>query len=100
MPSFNEIYDEVEDLRGLLSAFQVTYPDTGVRIEPCLEKLDKVLTQPTDEAIYYAVEDLQNFLVYLGEVERIAPELGKQMVDIRVLILRLLGPTVPVSEQH
>ena len=97
MPSFNEIYNEVEDLRGLLSAFAVCYPDTSVRIDPCIEKIDKVLTQPTDESIYYAVEDLQNILVYFGEIERISPDLSKQLVDIRLVISRLLGPLDPVQ---
>ena len=97
MPSFNEIYNEVEDLRGLLSAFAVCYPDTSVRIDPCIEKIDKVLTQPTDDTIYYVVEDLQNILVYFGEIERIAPDIGKQLVDIRQVISRLLGPLEPVQ---
>lgn len=100
MASFNEIYSEVESLRGLLSAFMVSYPDTGVRIEPAIEKIDRVLAAPSDESVYYAVEDMQNLLVYLGEVERIAPELGKQMVDIRMMINRLLGPTNPEEMQH
>lgn len=100
MPSFNEIYNEVEDLRGLLSAFMVSYPDTAVRIEPAIEKIDRVLTAPSDESIYYAVEDIQNLLVYLGEVERIAPDLGKQMGDIRLMIHRLLGPTNPDETKH
>ncbi len=98
MPSFNEIYNEVEDLRGLLTAFSVCYPDTSVRVDPCIEKIDKVLTQPTYEAVYYAVEDLQNILVYFGEIERIAPEINKQLVDIREMISRLLGPTNPETQ--
>lgn len=100
MASFNEIYNEVESLRGLLSAFMVSYPDTSVRIEPAIEKIDRVLIAPSDESIYYAVEDIQNLLVYLGEVERIAPDLGKQMVDIRFMIHRLLGPTNPDETKH
>ena len=100
MPSFNEIYDEVEQLRGLLTAFKVVYPVTAVRIDPCLEKIDKVLVQPTDEAIYYVVEDLNNILVYFGEVERIDPSLKKQLTDIRMMIGRLLGPTHPDEKAH
>lgn len=100
MPSFNEIYDEVEQLRGLLTAFKVVYPDTSVRIDPCIEKIDKVLVQPDDPSIYYLVEDLQNILVYFGEIERIAPELSRQLVDIRFMIGRLLGPIDPDRQSH
>ena len=100
MASFNEIYDEVEKLRGLITAFGVCYPDTQVRTGPCVEKIDKVLVQPTDEAIYYLVEDLQNMLVYFGEVERISPEIRKQLTDIRIMINRLLGPTNPDDKVH
>jgi len=100
MASFNEIYNEVEQLRGLLTAFQVCYPDTEVRIRPCVEKIDRVLTEPTANSLYYAVEDLQNILVYFGEIEKIAPELNKQLVDIRFMINRLLGPTNPDETQH
>lgn len=98
MPSFNEIYDEVEDLRGLLTAFKVVYPDTSVRLDPAIEKIDKVLVQPTPESIYYVVEDMQNLLIYFGEIERMAPELNTQLGDIRELINRLLGPTNPESK--
>lgn len=100
MPSFNEIYDEVEKLRGLLTAFKVVYPDTSVRIDPALEKIDKVLVQPTEESIYYVVEDMNNILVYFGQIERMAPELGKQLTDIRFMINRLLGPTNPDEKVH
>jgi len=100
MASFNEIYDEVEQLRGLITAFGVCYPDTQVRTEPCIEKIDRVLQSPSDQSVYYLVEDLQNFLVYLGEVVRIAPELNKQTTDLRMMINRLLGPTNPDDKQH
>lgn len=93
--SFNEIYDEVEKLRGLLSAFQVCYPDTSVRIEPCVSKIDQVLGAPSDQTIHYLVEDLQDILKYFVEIENIAPELTKQLVDVRLMIHRLLGPVHP-----
>ena len=96
MASFNEIYNEVEKLRGLITAFEVCYPDTSVRIQPCIEKIDKVLVQPSDQSIYYLVEDLQNILIYFGQVERISPDISKQLVDIRMMINRLLGPTESV----
>lgn len=100
MASFNEIYDEVEKLRGLITAFEVCYPDTSVRIQPCIEKIDKVLVQPSDQNIYYLTEDLQNILIYFGQVERIAPDISKQLVDIRMMINRLLGPTNPDEKAH
>ena len=100
MASFNEIYDEVEKLRGLITAFEVCYPDTSVRIQPCIEKIDKVLVQPSDQNIYYLTEDLQNILIFFGQVERIAPDISKQLVDIRMMINRLLGPTHPDEKAH
>lgn len=98
--SFNEIYDEVEKLRGLLSAFQVCYPDTGVRIEPCVNKIDMVLGSPSDRTIYYLVEDLKNILTYFNEIEAIAPSLTKQLVDIRFMIQRLMGPVNPSDDSE
>jgi len=100
MASFNEIYNEVEQLRGLVTAFEVCYPDTSVRIKPCVEKMDKVLVQPSEQSVYYLVEDLQNILVYFGHIEKMAPEIGKQLTDIRILIHRLLGPTNPDETLH
>lgn len=89
---FAETYNEVEQLRGLLCAFEVVFPETGVRIRPCVAKIDMVLNSPNDQTIYYLVEDLQNLLVYFGEIEAIDKEMVKSTRDSKDLIMRLLGP--------
>jgi len=93
MSLFNEIYSEVEDLRGLLCAIKVNYPDTEVRVDPAIHKIDNVLNGPTEENIYYACEDIQDLRNYLNAISKLDKELEKNTKDAVLLIDRLLGPT-------
>lgn len=93
----NNIYNEVDELRGRLSALMVNYPDTEVRLRPVVEVLDVLLVKPLPTVIDEAVDELQDLRMYFSDIQRKIPEMQRPFEQSLALINRLLGPTETVD---
>lgn len=94
MSLVDEIYGEVEKLRGMLTAIMVNKYQTRVRMEPALAVIDRVLKNPTDVAISNFIEDMEDLQIYFRDIQRISgdEELNKAINAPLRMIERLLGP--------
>ena len=68
MSIVNEVYGEVETLRGLFTALMVNFPDLTPRLEPALAKVDAVLNNPTDQTIAFFIEVMLELDIYFRDV--------------------------------
>ncbi len=101
MSLVDEIYSEVEKLRGMLTSIMVNKYQTKVRMEPALAVIDRVLRNPTQESIAVFVEDMEDLHLYLKDIQKISgdEELNKAINPPLRLIERLLGPDDKVVYQ-
>ena len=94
MSQVDEIYSEVEVLRGLLAALMVNWGQLKVRIEPAIAIVDRVLNNPTDNSIALFIEDMQDLDKYFRDIQVMSNDVYlNQSIDKTLeLIGRLMGP--------
>lgn len=92
MNAVHSTFNEVDELRGRLTAIMVKYPDTDVRLRPAIEVIDALLTKPTPAILQEAIEDLYDLRAYLGDIQNKFPEMQKPFSGALLLIDTLLGP--------
>lgn len=92
--------EEVEELRGRLTAFMVNYPDVENRVHKTVtllsELLEAVKTGRNCVGLMQAVvEDLETLRVQIAYVYEKFPELRKTLTPIMELLGKLLEPVEP-----
>jgi len=94
MSIVNEIYGEIETLRGMLTALMVNWPDLRPRMEPAISKVDAVLSNPSDQTIHFLIEDMLDMNEFFIDVLYMIQDehLDKNIRQTMSLTNRLLGP--------
>lgn len=87
------VYNELDELRGRLSALMVNYPDTGIRLRPSLDVLDVLLIKPLPGTLDETIDELIELRSYFQDIQKHYPEMKRPFEQSLVLIDRLLGPT-------
>ena len=83
--------EEIEELRGRLSALMVNYPDVEPRVGKTVELLDVLITRPQHPGLMqFAINDLLTLRVQMTAVYERFPEIRRPVQPIMELLNRLL----------
>lgn len=91
MSLINEIYSEVETLRGMLTALKVNYPDLTPRVEPAIAKVDAVLNNPSDRTIHYFIEDMLELDNYFRDILGMLDKSDKYLIGSVMKTMELMN---------
>ena len=86
----NQVYNQIDDLIGSLTATMVNYPDTQIRLEDSIKGLKHVLQSP-NETMEATIEDLLELKHYFLSIIKHYPELKESLDKNLILIDWLLG---------
>lgn len=92
MTSASQVFTEVDQLRGRLSAIYVVYPDTQIRLDESISVIDQLLTKPTPGLLNEVINDLYELRIYFSDIIAHCPDTQKQIQPAVDLIVLLLGP--------
>lgn len=92
MTSASQVFTEVDQLRGRISAIYVNYPDTQHRLDESIKLLDQLLTKPVPGLLSMVIEDLYDLRSYFNDIIAHFPETRRQIQPAVDLVSLLLGP--------